>query len=413
MKNVVLLTIDTLRKDVLGCYGSQANLTPFLDSLAGNSMIFDRYMSAGPYTQASFPAILSSSYFLEYGNPKKLSDKRTLISEVVKKGGFSTAAFHSNPYLSEFFGWNKGWDEFYDSMRDEVTPEIPYIRGDVINNKVGQWLQSHTIGGDYKPFFLWVHYMDIHEPYVPEQKYVDKVDPSIQLSAPEMMALFKEVLLPRDTSDPDNITLLKKLYLAHINQVDEYAGELFGILDYLKLLDNTIFIVTTDHGDEFGDHGSLSHDGKMNSELINIPLIIYDKDIPRTVRVDKLMSTVDIAPTITAHFGLDKPDTWHGQSMLPLDKYTSKGVFGEAIGKNTHKVRESDRVIHFYQEKNLKITHRSEDDTWTLFDLERDPNENNNIIESHPLANEMKDKLRSQITWWDLTNEPVFCVSRF
>jgi len=83
----------------------------------------------GPYTQASFPGILTSFYYLEYGREKKLSPKKTLISEVLKRSGITTAGFHSNPYVSDYFGWNRGWDVFYDSMEAEVSQEVPYIKG--------------------------------------------------------------------------------------------------------------------------------------------------------------------------------------------------------------------------------------------------------------------------------------------
>ena len=119
MKNVILLTIDTLRKDVLGCYGNKVGLTPFLDSLQNKFIKFTNAQSTGPYTQASFPGILTSSYYLEYGRQKKCSPKRILISEILNKSGITTAAFHSNPYLCNYFSWNRGWDVFYDSMQDD------------------------------------------------------------------------------------------------------------------------------------------------------------------------------------------------------------------------------------------------------------------------------------------------------
>ena len=112
MKNVILFTMDTLRTDVLGCYGSKNKLTPFIDSLQDRCIRFTNMQAIGPYTQASFPGILTSSYYLEYGKRKKLSPKRTLISEVLKKSGITTAGFHSNPYVSDYFGWNRGWDVF-------------------------------------------------------------------------------------------------------------------------------------------------------------------------------------------------------------------------------------------------------------------------------------------------------------
>ncbi len=174
-------------------------------------------------------------------------------------------------------------------MQDQVTDMVPYISGDIINKKAANWLGTYTKQADYKPFFLWAHYMDVHEPYIPDQKYIDKIDPSIKLTKGEMFTMFKEVILPRDASDPDKIELLRKLYCAHVIQVDEYAKEFFSNLETLGLLDNTIVIITTDHGDEFGDHASLSHDGNMYSELLNVPLIIYDSDLKENKRVDTVV----------------------------------------------------------------------------------------------------------------------------
>ncbi len=399
MKNVVLLTIDVLRKDVIGLYGNEQGLTPFLDSLKASSLVFTRHQSAGPYTQASFPGILASSYFLEYGNPKQLSAQRTLVSEVVKRGGFPTAAFHSNAYLSNYVGWNRGWDHFYDSMQDHVTETVPYIKGNVINKKVDGWLQSHSKQSMDKPFFLWVHYMDVHEPYVPDEKYIEKVDPQLKPSEEEMFALFKDVLLPRDTSDPDKVRTLKKLYQAHVIEIDEYAKDFFSVLERNNVLDDCTVIITADHGDEFGEHGSLSHDGKMYSELVNVPLIVYDSDMTKGRTVETVSSGVDIAPTIAALLGLRPADHWHGQPLLPPDRYTSKGAFGEAIGKLTHKVQQADRPVHFFQKDHLKIIHSMKTDQWELYDLNVDPNEQNNIVELSDAAQEMKNELNSRITW--------------
>jgi arylsulfatase A-like enzyme len=413
MKNVVLLTIDTMRKDVLGCYGSGLNLTPNLDELANKSIVYTNHISAGPYTQASFPAILTSSYFLEFGKPKKLSDRRIIISEVVRRGGLTTAAFHSNPYISAYFGWNRGWDEFYDSMKDQVSQTVPYIKGNLVNQKAADWLEGYTKADNYNPFFLWIHYMDVHEPYVPLPKYIGKVDSSIDLTPQQMMELFKEVLLSRDTSNPEKVELLKKLYQAHIAEVDDYTGQLIKILGQFGLQKDTVLIVTTDHGDEFGEHGGLSHDGKFYSELINVPLMIFDPQIAQGRVIDNIVSGVDIAPTICSLFGLTGASNWHGQSLLPTDKYESKGVFGEAVGKLTHKIQPTDRPIHFYQEGILRISHRIEGDLWQLYDLQADPAEKNNLIDVHPQAEPMKKKLRQQINWWNIASEPVYQVTKF
>jgi len=397
MKNVILLTIDALRKDVLGCYGNKNNLTPFLDSLQPKCIKFTESQTSGPYTQASFPGILTSSYYLEYGRQKKCSPKRTLISEILKKSGITTTAFHSNPYLCGYFGWNRGWDVFYDSMQDEVSDKIPYIKGDGINHKVDQWLSSYIKNDDYPPFFLWTHYMDVHEPYIPAKEYLNKIDPSINLSEDEMLNLFKEVILKRDVSNKETVKLLKKLYDAGVCETDNYVKEFFSILEKYNVLKDTAIIITTDHGDEFGEHDGLSHDGKMYSELINSPLIIYFNDRTQGEICDNLVSNIDIPPTILHLFGLESFEKFKGYSLLPSENYPQKGIFGEAIGKTSSHEKETDKPIYFYQENDLKIIYREDNQSWEMYNLQEDPEEVNNIIKYSSETERMKSKLKPQI----------------
>ena len=397
MKNVVLFTVDTLRRDVLGCYGSDEGLTPFLDSIQDRSLRFTRGHSVAPYTQASFPGILTSSYLFDYPRAQNLNPGRTLISEPLKKAGIVTAGFHSNPYLCSYFGWGRGWDHYYDSMEDEVDDACPYIDGATVNRKADAWLASHVNGGGDRPFFMWVHYMDVHEPYVPAREYIDAVDPSIQIDTAEMMRLFKEVVLTRDVSDPDTVELLRKLYKAHVRQVDDYAKMLFEILEKRGVLDDTVVIFTSDHGDEFGDHGSLSHDGKFFSELVHVPLFAYNYEQTGGQVSDQLVSGLDLSPTIVDLFGLEPEPNFQGTSFLPLDGHPGQGCFGEAMGKLSHKVKETDRPAYFYREGDLKVTYRLEDQVWELYDLAADPAEQKNIIDASPHAASMKEKLEPRI----------------
>jgi len=400
MKNIILLTIDALRKDVLGCYGNKNKLTPFLDSLQPKSIKFTNTQSTGPYTQASFPGILTSSYYLEYGRQKKCSPKRTFISEVLKKYRITTAAFHSNPYLCGYFGWNRGWDVFYDSMQDEVSDKIPYIKGDGINYKVDKWLSSYTKNDNYHPFFLWTHYMDVHEPYIPAKEYLNKIDPLINLSENEMLNLFKEIILKRDVSNKKTVKLLKKLYEAGVCETDNYVKEFFSILEKYNILKDTTIIITTDHGDEFGEHDSLSHDGKMYSELINAPLLIYRYNRTQGEVCDNLVSNIDIPPTILYLFGLEPFEKFRGHSMLPLKSYPQNGVFGEAIGKTSNHEKETDKPIYFYQENDLKIIYREDNKSWEMYDLNRDSQELNNLIDTSAKSEDMKKKLMPQLNRW-------------
>jgi arylsulfatase A-like enzyme len=398
MKNVVLLTIDALRKDALGGYGNKSGLTPFIDSLQDKCIRFTKGQSSGPYTQASFPGILTSSYYLDYGKPKGLSPQRTLISEPLKQAGITTAAFHSNPYLCDYLGWNRGWDVFYDSMEEEVSEQMPYIKGDVINSKVTGWLTSQQ--GENKPFFLWLHYMDIHEPYVPERKYIDLVDPSISLTKDEMFRLFSEVLLKRDVSDEGTVKLLRKLYDAHVREADDYVKEFFAALEKLKLLGDTAVIITSDHGDEFGEHGGLSHDDKMYSELIDMPLLIYGPAKDGGEVCDTLVSNLDIPPTIVHLFGLKPAAAFQGSSLLPLAGYPEKGCFGEAMDQRSQRGGDIEKDSYFYREQDLKLIYRANLDQWEMYDLQEDPKELNNVAATSPRFGELEKKLITRVRRW-------------
>ena len=400
MNNVVLLTIDALRQDVLGCYGNKRGLAPFIDSLQDKCIRFTNGQASGPYTQASFPGLLTSSYYLEYGKPKGLAPERTLISEPLQKDGIVTAAFHSNPYICGFLGWNRGWDVFYDSMEDEVEPRIPYIRGNVINTKVSDWLSSHASSGEYKPFFLWLHYMDVHEPYMPEKEYVDMVDPSVTVSQDEMYSLFENTLLKRDVSDPDKVAMLKKLYDIHVREADTYVQEFFGTMEKLDILKDTLVIITNDHGDEFNEHGGLSHDDKMYSELIDMPLLIYDPAKDKGEVSDNVVSNLDIPSTIVQLFGLAPVAGFKGHSLLPLKDYPRKGVFGEAIDQRSQRGGNMDKDVYYYREGDLKIIYRADLDSWEMYDLKKDPRELNNIVNTSPKTEEFKSKLKPRVRRW-------------
>jgi arylsulfatase A-like enzyme len=401
MKNVILLTIDALRKDALGCYGDGGGLSPFMDSIQERCIRFTKAQSIGPYTQASFPGILTSSYYLEYLNQEReeeiLSDKRTLISEALQRQGIVTAGFHSNAYLWDCFGWNRGWNTFYDSSDEEVDDKVPYIKVRELNKRVHDWLSSQVARAEYRPFFLWLHYMDIHEPYVPEGKYIDMIDPTIDLSEDAMFKLFEDVLMKRDVSERGVVDLLGKLYRAHVREVDESVGELFGILEELDILKDTAILVTSDHGDEFGEHGGLSHDGKMYSELIDVPLIIFEPHRQKPETCSTLVSTIDIPPTIVHLFGLKPSGSFEGHSLLPLEGYPARGCYGEALDISALQERGELKEVHYYREGDLKIIFRETDNSWELYDLKGDAEELNNLMETSSEAEAMRGKLMPRI----------------
>jgi len=391
MENTILITIDTLRKDMLGAYGSKEGLTPFIDSLGKNGLVFESPYATGPYTQASFQGILSSEYYLEYGKEKKLNKDKTLIAEPLKDQGIYTAGFHSNAYLSYYFGYNKGWEIFYDSMADDVTDMHPFIRGGEINSKVKEFLSNFSFS---KPLFLWVHYMDVHEPYIAEEYILSKIDPSIKLSKDQMFAMFKDVVLPRDIKDSNKVDTLKKLYMAKVAETDNYIKELFTIFESHNLLDSSTTIITSDHGDEFAEHGGLSHDGKMYAELVNVPLLIYNKFFGQTT-IDNPISLIDIPPTICSMFGVEQAASFKGKSLYPFEDIKPYTLYGEAVGKIGHKGKDTDKPVHFIINDGIKAIYKKDGSLWESYDVNNDPKDISDI--SSKLTEDTKDKLTSFI----------------
>ncbi len=207
MNNVILLTLDATRKDTFGIYNNKNGLAIFIDSLKDQGIIFVQGQSTASYIQVPW---------------------QMLISEQLKRAGKLTAAFHSNPYMSDMFGWNWGWNVFYDSMKDEVEFRISY-RVNLMNIKKNNWLNSYARGQEYKTLLLWVHFMDVHEPYIPEQKYTDMTDSSLFLSQDETFDLLKNELKKRDTSNQEKMATLRRLYNGHAREIYTYTH------DYAKL----------------------------------------------------------------------------------------------------------------------------------------------------------------------------------
>lgn len=339
MKNVILLTIDALRADHTQPYGYTRATTPFLTELSKKSVLFSNAFSTGPYTQASFPGILTSTQYLDIDDKKKLSKQRTLISELLKKHGVTTAAFHSNPYLSGFFGYNRGWDQFYDSMETDLPVDCPYETAASINARAENWLtewrEENADRSQPQPFFLWMHYMDVHEPYIPSQENLSKINPDLQITLEEMTSLFKNTLLARKVDDTKDIDTLRDLYDAQILDADNALQHFFTYLENSNILKDTVVIITADHGDEFNEHGGLSHDAKMYNELIRVPLLIYNSD-EDAQRCATVASTIDLGPTILKLFGIDNPVNYQGQSILPLTNYSRTHCLSEAVDKDTN-----------------------------------------------------------------------------
>lgn len=421
--NIVLITIDCLRADHLSCFCYHRKTTPNIDELAKRGVLFSTAISNGPYTAMSFPSILTSTYALMYPRFKEngllLTGERTSIAEVLKRNGYATAAFHSNPLLATYFGYRRGFDVFEDHIGKSKSEgfvskvkrkikqkhtrergfykilrtadsffsrkkmevemflgkEVPYQKADVINHEALEWVSKNRKG-----FFLWIHYMDVHAPYLPTKPLsLFKRVYATRLALRAWYPRFKGVVSSSD------LGVLIELYDKEIKYVDYELGVFFEKLKELGIwLDNTFIVVTSDHGDEFMEHGELGHGPltarlKLYDELLRVPLIIAGPELPHK-KVENQVSLLDVAPTIVDLADLGKMTAFLGQSLVTqmTSQFTEeKGVISEYQWKKERG--------YAYRTKNWKyiltLNHESRSE---LYNLQKDPTERKNIANQRP-----------------------------
>ena len=451
--NVLLITIDCLRVDHLSCFGYHKNISPELDSLAKEGVMFTQAITNGPSTPASFPSILSSTYPLMYNDYPKISERRTLISEILKEHGYKTAGFNSNPYLSKYSNYNKGFDFFedylsrksedisfrkkilnklreYDSLyaimkkinnikkkidiENKNSPlNLPYQRADRVNADSLAWLEQNQDG-----FFLWLHYMDTHHPFYPPKEFS-------KFNIKQMEEAEKYLIENPDVLDEKILNNLISLYDETIQYVDYCLGKLFLELKNKNLWDSTLIIITADHGEEFKEHGDFSHIAKLYDELIHVPLIIKGSQIQSNISIDNIVSLIDLAPTILDYLHLPPCKKFVGESLLPLilndnGPYSKKWVISETLrsnGKVSLSIKEGKGIISIRTE-GWKYIINEDTKERELYDLNKDPKETinlytvetercreyENLIQKHIL---MEEKAREKDPEMEKINESI------
>ncbi len=412
--NVMLITIDCLRADHVSCLGYSRKTTPNLDNLAKKGVLFTQAIANGSSTPTSFPSILTSTYPLMYPDYPHISKLRTTIAEVLKQNGYKTAAFHSNPYTSRYYHYDRGFEVFEDFLSPQTDKKrmskrigniirknemlysfvrrlykplssvkrrtssisLPYKRASVISQKAISWLEKIT-----SEFFVWLHYMDTHHPFVPPKKFRNANTHQIKRAE---YILGKNPPIVSQT-DLQNII---NLYDGTIMYVDRVLGDLFQELKRLEIFDKTFIIITADHGEEFKEHGGFSHTAKLYDELIHVPLLLRAPTLPADIRVDKQVSLLDLAPTILDY--LDLPDCKHfkGKSLLPVirqkkEVWSEQGVISETLTKNGRvmlSIKEGYKVTAF-RTKSWKYILNEEEGKKELYNLTNDPHETRNLYD--------------------------------
>ena len=416
MPNVILITIDCLRFDHLGCYGYSRDITPNIDNLAARGATFLQAISNGGQTPFAFPPIMASALPpLENAEDKEIMRRSTTLAEVLKEAGYHTAGFHSNPYLSRFFNYDKGFDIFKDNlskasalrrqkirdgfgMRLQPLKEFKFGRSAVdflarlwrLFNAAGFSMRGTDIiraeeltgqvieqlGAGEGKFFLWLHYMDAHAPYMPSTKYLVQLH-NQPVGRRQMAGLYYKMNHRPGQLSPSEVATLADLYDAQVKYVDDVIGQLLNNLG--SDLANTIVIVTADHGDEFGEHGRFEH-LTLYDEIIHVPLIIAGPGINGSTVVKRQVSLLDLAPTVVSLARIESVRGFCGERLLPA----IRGEGGRTRGVISTLIEPAQRMIAYRIPGWKYIRTESLDASKTvlaeeLYDLTGDPGETKNL----------------------------------
>jgi len=361
-RSVLLITIDTLRADHLGCYGYRRGATPTIDALAKQAAKFEHAFSAVPLTLPSHAALLTGTYPFYNGvrdQPGfRLSDNIPTLPEYFARAGYATAAVLGAPVLSRRFGLSRGFDE-YDDHFGASTEELEAVFSDTkrpaetVVRLALAWLDSKPAG---KPYFLWLHFYDPHMPYV----------------APE----------------PFRSQFADRPYDSEIAYTDSALATLFAGLRKRGLFESTVIALTADHGEGLGDHGESTHGYFIYDSTLHVPLLVEAAgEAAHPTDVKTPVSLVDLAPTLLRLVGIKVPANMQGTdfsgSILAGEEPRPHPVYAETmypllhLGWNPLRALVSETPGR-QVEKYIQAPHPE------LYDLGSDPGEKRNKSSSSP-----------------------------
>lgn len=381
-RNVIVLVMDTARADAFGPFGGAERIveTPAFDELASRSTVFARAYNNESWTKPSVATTLSGLYPSTHdtkGDASKLHADVELLSERLQRDGFATAGFVANGYVSNAFGFEQGWDEFRNYIRENRPSEAEHVFGDVLT-----WHAEHTKKRPDNPYFLYVQTIDPHVPYRVDREFWGsyfegeydgplgssiEADDQIKLSSRD-----------RKSSARDQ-QWLRALYRGEIAYHDSQLEKFLAELEARGVFENTMLVVTNDHGEELGERGRYGHGHQVFEEMIRAPLIIHYPPLfePGAI-IEDIVEHVDLAPTILDVLGASALESADGVSLMPV-------VRGQPVQLPAYAMIEflaSRRVLRL---GNWKLFARP-GGGGALFDLANDPEEKRDLEDSAPIA---------------------------
>lgn len=382
-RNAILISIDTLRPDRLGCYGHARPTSPTLDALAARGVCFEDVTAAAPWTLPSHATMLTGLYPSHHGvrsHETRLSEDVVTLAEEFHEDGFQTfAVVNTHNVGAPQFRLRQGFEEFRYVIETEEDPGTGRVRtfnsGETIVSTAKELLAGRA--GD-EPFFLFLHFYDAHTDFTPKSEYRERFVAPYSGSLDGSTTQLAEARQRMETLSDDDLRFLQELYEAEIRQLDDLLGRFFVWLESEGLLEETLFVVTSDHGEEFQEHGSLLHGRTQYQEVLRVPLILAGPGIPAGARVVTPVHGVDVAPTLLARMGIrsrqprdgiDLAPSWSG-GVLP-----ERTFFAEADHNNVSGGQPVNDVKKMVRRGSTKLLFDVQSRALELYDLERDPRE--------------------------------------
>jgi arylsulfatase A-like enzyme len=326
--NVVLIIIDTLRADFLGCYGCEVDTSPQIDEIAGRGVLFERTLSQCSWTRPSIASMLTSHYPRTLGIYKEkydiLAEEYSTLAEILNQSGYTTIGITANPHLNKVFNLHQGFDDYVESsvIWPWMQPEKGKIRmepaGKINLPRSGEilgWVMQRAKSGISGPAYVQINIMEVHSPSLVlgwNRWLYDNVDVNVDEDEP----LERRGPLKR---------LVRGTYCA-VSQVSEQVGSFIDVLSSLPGWKNTLFVITSDHGQGLGDHpdvrDSVHHGNLLYDSQVRVPLILYNPADTTLVcggkRVKDMVRLLDVLPTVLTYVGIDTPADAKGESLLGL-----------------------------------------------------------------------------------------------
>ena len=316
-RTVILISIDTLRADHLGCYGYAHPTTPYLDRFREDAVQFTQAIAASNSTLTSHASMMTSLLVQQHGaafaRHLALSSRFLTVAGVFRQHGYRTVSFNDGGMLAAEYGIGNGFDVYRSSR-----PTLRFHFAPIVDQAIA-WLDAHPRG----PLFLFLHTYEVHHPYTPDPRYLALMEPpyhgalpAAETDMPTLIAI-NEGRLPAGPRDRAHVVAT---YDGEIRSMDEAFGRLISFLERQGRYDPALIVFTADHGEEFGEHGVMGwHGHTLYDELLRVPLLVkFPYGAHAGLTVASQVRGIDVAPTLVAALGWPQPEQFRGADLTPL-----------------------------------------------------------------------------------------------